>query len=118
MCAVGLLLMLRIGPEADYVVDVLAGASVFGFGMAIMVAPLTATALAAAPDEHAGLASGVTNAVARVAGLLAIAVLPAVVGIGDEPLAFFPAQALSHCAVGGPPLRVATRPRGSDRPQA
>ncbi|MGB3684310.1 MAG: MFS transporter [Ornithinimicrobium sp.] len=92
VCAAGLLLMLRIGPNASYLADVLPGVAVFGFGLAIMVAPLTATALAAAPDEHAGLASGVNNAVARAAGLVAIALLPAVSGIGEadytEPAAF------------------------------
>ena len=81
VCAVGLVLMTRIGPGASYVVDVLPGVAVFGLGLAVMVAPLTATALAAAPAEHAGLASGVNNAVARAAGLLAIAVLPAAAGI-------------------------------------
>ncbi len=92
VCAGGLVAMLRIGPEASYLTDVLPGVTVFGLGLAIMVAPLTATAIAAAPDEHAGLASGVNNAVARGAGLLAIAVLPVVAGIaGDDyerPIAF------------------------------
>jgi len=85
VCAAGLVLMLRIGPQAGYLTEVLPGVAVFGLGLAIMVAPLTATALAAAPATHAGLASGVNNAVARAAGLLAIAVLPAVAGIsGDD----------------------------------
>lgn len=92
VCAVGLLAMLRIDTDASYLLDVLPGVTVFGLGLAIMVAPLTATAIAAAPDEHAGLASGVNNAVARGAGLLAIAVLPVVAGIaGDDyerPAAF------------------------------
>jgi hypothetical protein len=60
---------------------------VFGFGLAINVAPLTATALAAAPAEHAGIASAVNNDVARAAGLIAVAVLPAAAGItGDAYL--------------------------------
>ena len=92
VCAVGLVLMLRIGPDASYLADVLPGVAVFGLGLAVMVAPLTATALAAAPAEHAGLASGVNNAVARAAGLIAIAVLPAVAGIAGadytRPAAF------------------------------
>ncbi len=87
ICAVGLWLMLRIGPGASYVVDVLPGVGVFGFGLAVMVAPLTATALSAAPDKHAGLASGVNNAVARAAGLMAIAVLPQVAGISGSDYA-------------------------------
>ena len=92
VCATGLLLLLRVGTDASYIADVLPGVAVFGLGLAIMVAPLTATALAAAPAENAGLASGVNNAVARAAGLLAIAVLPAVAGIGGadntQPAAF------------------------------
>ncbi|MEO7588064.1 MAG: DHA2 family efflux MFS transporter permease subunit [Arachnia sp.] len=87
VCALGLVLMLRIGPDASYVGDVLPGVAVFGLGLAIMVAPLTATALSSAPAERAGLASGVNNAVARAAGLLAIAVLPAFAGIGGDDYA-------------------------------
>ena len=49
-----------------------------------MVAPLTATVLAAAPDEHAGIASGVNNAVARAGSLLAVAALPVAVGLGGD----------------------------------
>jgi EmrB/QacA subfamily drug resistance transporter len=89
---VGLLLMLRIGPDASYVADVLPAVVVFGVGMTTLVAPLTATVLAAAPNEHAGVASGVNNAVARAAGLLAVAVLPPIAGLtGDvyrDPSAF------------------------------
>ena len=55
-----------------------------GCGLSLTVAPLTATALASVPGSHAGLASGVNNAVARVAGLLAVAVLPLVVGLSGQ----------------------------------
>jgi len=79
--AVGVLLMLRIGPDVSYVLDVLPAVIVFGLGLALMVAPLTATVLAAAPDEHAGIASGVNNAVARAGALLAVAALPIAVGL-------------------------------------
>jgi len=92
VCASGLLLMLRIGPDASYGADVLPAVLVLGLGFSILVAPLTATALAAADDRHAGLASGVNNAVARAAGLLAVAVIPIAAGLtGDvytEPAAF------------------------------
>ena len=85
VCALGLLLMLRIGPGASYLLDVLPGVIVFGLGLSLTVAPLTATVLAAVDDRHAGMASGVNNAVARVAGLLAVAVLPLLAGLrGDE----------------------------------
>jgi EmrB/QacA subfamily drug resistance transporter len=90
--AAGLLLMLRIGPDASYLSDVVPAVAVLGSGLATMVAPLTATALAAVEDEHAGIASGVNNAVARAAALIAVAVLPAVAGLTgevyDDPPAF------------------------------
>src|SRR5919201_931629 len=74
----GLLLMIRINANADYVTQVLPGVIVFGIGLSLTVAPLTATVLAGAPPHHSGIASGVNNAVARVAGLLAVAVVGAV----------------------------------------
>ena len=76
LSAVGTLLLLRIDEDASYVSDVLPGVALFGLGLAATVAPLTTTVLAAAPDRHAGLASGVNNAVARTAGLLSVAALP------------------------------------------
>jgi len=85
--AVGVLLMLRIGPDVSYVRDVLPAVLVYGLGLALMVASLTATVLAAAPDEHAGIASGVNNAVARTGALLAVAALPVVVGLGGAEYA-------------------------------
>ena len=84
VCAVAVLLMLRIGPGAGYLTDVLPAVVVFGLGLSLMVAPLTATALASADARHAGLASGVNNAVARAAGLIAIAVIPAAAGLGGD----------------------------------
>ena len=92
VAATGVLLMLRIGGEASYALDVLPAVVVFGLGLSIMVSPLTATALAAAPAEHAGLASGVNNAVARTAGLVAVAVVPLLAGLDgrvyEDPPAF------------------------------
>ncbi len=77
----GLLLLLRIDANATWLTDVLPAMLVFGAGLALTVAPLTATVLDAAPDRFAGAASGVNNAVARAAGLLAVAVVPGIVGI-------------------------------------
>jgi MFS family permease len=79
--AAGMLLMLRIEPGASYVSTILPAVIVFGFGLALVVAPVTATTLAAAPEEHAGAASGVNNAVARTAQLIAVAVLPLAAGL-------------------------------------
>ena len=84
VAAAGVLLLRAIGPDADYLLDVLPGAVVFGAGLTLTVAPLTAAVLGAAPDRYAGVASGVNNAVARAAGLLAVAVVPVVAGIGGE----------------------------------
>jgi EmrB/QacA subfamily drug resistance transporter len=82
---VGLLLMLRINPGDSYVGYVLPAVFVFGLGLTFVVAPVTATVLAAVDSSHAGIASGVNNAVARVAGLLAVAVIPVIAGLtGDK----------------------------------
>ena len=84
LAAAGLLLLSRVGPDASYVAEVLPGALVFGAGLTLLVAPLTATVLASAEDRYAGVASGVNNAVARAAGLLAVAVVPVAAGIGGD----------------------------------
>jgi EmrB/QacA subfamily drug resistance transporter len=83
--ALGLLWMARIEPGDSYLASILPPVVVFGLGLTLVVAPVTATVLAAADSRHSGVASGVNNAVARVAGLLAVAVLPAVAGLtGDN----------------------------------
>ncbi len=74
----GLLLFARVDATGDYVTQVLPATCVFGLGLAMTVAPLTATVLEAADRRYAGVASGVNNAIARVAGLLAIAAVGAV----------------------------------------
>jgi MFS family permease len=81
---VGILLMLRIGRHTGYLTDVLPAVILFGLGMMLVVAPLTAAVLAAAPGDQAGTASGVNNAVARAGGLLAVAALPLVVGVTGQ----------------------------------
>jgi EmrB/QacA subfamily drug resistance transporter len=83
--AAGLLLLTTIEPGDGYVTGVLPAVVVFGLGLTLVVAPVTATALAAADARHAGIASGINNAVARVGGLLAVAVLPLLAGLtGDS----------------------------------
>ena len=77
----GLLILSGVDASASYLTEILPGVAVFGLGLALTVAPLTATVLAAAEVHHAGIASGVNNAVARVGGLIAVAVLPAVAGL-------------------------------------
>ncbi|WP_040537193.1 DHA2 family efflux MFS transporter permease subunit [Gordonia namibiensis] len=108
IAAGGFALMARVQPGTDYLAHVLPGVLLFGLGMTVTVAPLTAAALGAVDDALAGTASGVNNAVARVAGLLAVAVLPAVAGIDagpGEPLGdgFQTAMYIcaAFCAVGG-----------------
>ena len=66
-------------PHVDYVTDLLPAVLVFGLGLSMTVAPLTNTVLGAVPQHHAGVASGANNAISRVAGLLAIAAVGAVV---------------------------------------
>ena len=79
VAAIGVLLMVRVDSGADYVSELLPSLLLFGLGLAMTVAPLTSTVLGAVDEQHAGVASGANNAVARVAGLLAVAALGAVV---------------------------------------
>ena len=109
----GLLLGERIVPGATYAGAVLPCTVVLGLGLAATVAPLTSTALSALEPELAGAASGVNNAVARVAGLFAVAVLPLASGMAHGTLAAaFPramAIAAATCAAGGAIAFVALR---------
>ncbi|POX60628.1 MFS transporter [Streptomyces sp. Ru62] len=104
LCAVAMLLMLRVGKGADYLTDVLPALVVMGAGMVTLVAPLTATVLASVDTARAGLASGINNAAARAAGLVAVAALPLLAGMGPEayrsPTAFDAAfdRAMPICA--------------------
>ncbi|MCK7625451.1 DHA2 family efflux MFS transporter permease subunit [Streptomyces sp. RS10V-4] len=93
LCAAGMLLMTRVGPDASYLTDVLPALVVLGAGMVTLVAPLTATVLAAVDVDRAGLASGINNAAARAAGLMAVAALPLLAGMGPEAYRSAPAFA-------------------------
>jgi hypothetical protein len=86
VCAGALLLLARIGAHASYLRDVLPAVALLGLGLSATVAPLTATALGSLDERHAGIASGVNNAVARAAGLLSVAVLPLAAGLGSGSL--------------------------------
>ncbi|KUN10548.1 MFS transporter [Streptomyces yokosukanensis] len=104
LSAAAMLLMLRVGKDADYLTDVLPAMLVMGAGMVTLVAPLTATVLASVDTARAGLASGINNAAARAAGLIAVAALPLLAGMGPEayrdPAAFDAAfdRAMPMCA--------------------
>ncbi len=92
LAAAGLVLMQRLDAHVDYVTDLLPALLVFSLGLSATVAPLTATVLADADESNAGIASGVNNAIARIAGLLAVAAVGAVVAAQfsaslDKPLA-------------------------------
>ena len=87
VAAGGLLLRLGIGEDANFWIDVLPGAIVFGIGITLLVAPLTTAVLAAAPDMQSGIASGINNAVARTASLLAVAAIPPIAGIAGSDFA-------------------------------
>jgi EmrB/QacA subfamily drug resistance transporter len=103
---IGLLAMLRVGTDADYLTDLLPAIVVFGLGLAATVAPLTATVLDSVEERRVGVASGVNNGVSRVAGLLAIAVLGAVIS------AHFGASLDSN--LGGAPLGPAAEKTVAD----
>jgi EmrB/QacA subfamily drug resistance transporter len=112
---IGLLMMMRVGSDADYLTDVLPAILVFGLGLSATVAPLTATVLDSVEERHVGIASGINNGVSRVAGLLAIAVLGAVISahfgsvldanLGAQPLSAEAAKTVSDAKA--QPLAVA-----------
>jgi EmrB/QacA subfamily drug resistance transporter len=101
--ATGLWLLRSVEPGVSYATGVLPGVVVAGVGMSLTVAPLTAAVLAAVDDERAGVGSAINNAVARIAGLLAIAVLPAAAGLvtsgTDLDLTSGFARAMAYSAV-------------------
>lgn len=85
--ACGLALMSRIAPGAAYVTGVLPGVLVFGAGLVLVVAPVTTTAVGHVAQASSGAASGVNNAVARISGLITIAVIPWLGGLTGAALA-------------------------------
>jgi EmrB/QacA subfamily drug resistance transporter len=105
LCGVGTLLLRGVNEDTGYFTGVLPGMLVFSSGLVLLVAPLTSSVLAAAPDRYAGIASGINNAVARTGSLLSVSALPAVVGIAgadyQNPSVFAAGyqQALLICAV-------------------
>jgi EmrB/QacA subfamily drug resistance transporter len=126
--AAGLVLLIRATDGSGYLVYVLPAVVVFGLGLAITVAPLTATAMSSAPADHSGIASAVNNDVARFGGLLAVAVLPALAGItgtaylhpGALAAGFRTAVIIAAvmCAAGGLLAAVTiTNPRKEPRPR-
>jgi EmrB/QacA subfamily drug resistance transporter len=81
ICAAGVVLLAFIDRHASYAAHVFPGMLLFAVGLTALVSPLTTAVLAAAPDRHAGVASGINNAVARAGSLLSVAALPALVGL-------------------------------------
>jgi EmrB/QacA subfamily drug resistance transporter len=106
VAGLGMLLFMRLDPGASYLAEVLPAVLVFGLGLSATVAPLTATVLDSVAERRVGIASGVNNGVSRVAGLLAIAVLGAVISahfgarldseLGSRPLSQAAAGAVSE----------------------
>jgi EmrB/QacA subfamily drug resistance transporter len=84
LIAVGMLMMRGIDIGDSYLSSVLPAVVVYGLGLSLVVAPITATVLAAADPRHAGVASGINNAVARTAALAAVAILPLIAGLSGN----------------------------------
>ena len=87
VAACGILLLLRTGLHTSFLGDLLPALVVFGIGLSMTVAPLTATVLADADDSDAGIASAINNAIARIAGLVGVSVMGVVVSstlVGDS----------------------------------
>src|SRR5262249_5473979 len=90
----GLLLLATVESGDSYVAGVLPGVVIFGLGLTLVASPVTATVMAAADESRAGIASGINNAVARVANLLSVAALPLVAGLSGER--FYQPAAMTH----------------------
>ena len=126
--AAGLALFTRIGHSGNYLTEVLPAVLVFGLGLAVNVAPLTSTVLAAVPAEHAGMASAVNNDVARTASLIPVAVLPAAAGLSGSAYlhaarfspGFHTASLISAglCLIGGAVAAATIRSPGPAEPHA
>jgi EmrB/QacA subfamily drug resistance transporter len=84
LAAAGFALLIPVGADASYWRDVFGPIVLAGIGITLLVAPLTATVLAAAPTALSGVASGINNAVARTGSLLAVAALPLVAGLSGQ----------------------------------
>jgi len=127
IAGVGMLLLVRLGANPRYVTDMLPGVILFGLGLAVTVAPLTAAVLAAVSSDRAGVASGINNAVARVAGLIAIAVVGAVVaghfsasvrnGLADHGHAAVSRSAINRAASATFEVRPPSGVPAAQRPQ-
>src|SRR3954454_2798543 len=96
VAAVGIFLLARLGRDVSFLTDLLPALLVFALGLALTVAPLTATVLAAADENDAGIASAVNNAVARIAGLVGVALVGAVVTRALGGNTFAPSQQSVH----------------------
>ncbi len=100
VAATGLLLYLRVGRDAPYLTEVLPGLLLFSLGLSATVAPLTATVLADADEHNAGIASGINNAIARMAGLFGVAALGIVTGGTLDVAGFHRVMLVGALAVG------------------
>jgi hypothetical protein len=101
VAGIGMLLLIRVGADAPYLTEVLPGVFVFALGLAATVAPLTATVLDSVDERHTGIASGINNGVSRVAGLLAIAAIGAVISAQFTSILD---EQLDEASLGGPAL--------------
>jgi MFS family permease len=86
-CAAAIMLLRQAGPSPNYWTDMLPAVVIFGIGLTLFVAPLTATVLGAVANHYAGVASGINNTAARAGSLLAVAALPLLVGLSGEEYA-------------------------------
>jgi EmrB/QacA subfamily drug resistance transporter len=128
VAGIGLLLLLRVDAGADYVSQILPAVLVFSLGLAATVAPLTATVLDSVDERHVGIASGANNGISRVAGLLAIAVLGAVISasfasainekIEREPNSLTPAVTKALERAKDKPLQEPPSDKGLNRAEA
>ena len=116
IAAAGILLLLSVGMHPSYFAELLPALLVFGLGLSLTVAPLTATVLADADESDAGIASAINNAVARVAGLVGVSSSASSPPARSSAIPSLPTTSRCERSTRSSGSALRSSPRGASRP--